>query len=145
MRYLLGIDVGTTAVKAALISENKDVVVSEPYEYELIIPKQNFVELDVEKYWQATKAVINEILEKSKVKSEDIVAVSISSQGETFIPLDEHNVPLRRAIVWLDNRSKEEAEEIKKEFGIQQVYKNTGQPEIVPTWPATKILWLRKN
>jgi len=145
VRYSLGIDVGTTAVKAALISENKDVVVSEPYEYELIIPRRNFVELDVEKYWQATKAVINEILEKSKVKSEDIVAVSISSQGETFVPLDEHNVPLRRAIVWLDNRSKEEAEEIKKEFGIQQVYKITGQPEIVPTWPATKILWLKKN
>ena len=59
--------------------------------------------------------------------------------------LDRHGRPLRKAIVWLDNRAKAEAEIIKKEFGGDLVYQMTGQQEIVPGWSAAKILWLRDH
>jgi xylulokinase len=145
MKYMLGVDVGTTAVKAALVSEKGDILVSHPYEYKLLIPKENFVELDPEEYWKAFKEVTREILETSKVSKNDVAVVSVSSQGETFVPIDRNGKPLCRAIVWLDNRSGEEANQIKNEFEVSQVYQITGQPEIVPTWPATKILWLKRN
>ena len=99
---MVGVDVETTAVKAAPVSEKGDILVSHPYEYKLFIPKENFVELDPEEYWKAFKEVTKEIMEKSKVSKNNVAVVSISSQGETFIPIDKNGKPLRRAIVWLE-------------------------------------------
>jgi xylulokinase len=69
----------------------------------------------------------------------------VTSQGETLIVLDKNGRPLRKAIVWLDNRAKEEAETLKNKFGQEAVYHISGQQDIVPGWPAAKILWLRKH
>ena len=71
--------------------------------------------------------------------------MGVTSQGETLIVVDAAGQVLRPAIVWLDNRSHAEAEEIGKQFGIDEVYRITGQPEMAPTWTATKIHWLRKH
>lgn len=71
--------------------------------------------------------------------------MAISSQGETLVAVDEVGEPLYPAIVWLDNRSGVEADEIRAHFGTEAVFRVTGQPEITPTWPATKILWLRRH
>ncbi len=75
----------------------------------------------------------------------NIVALAISSQGETLIPVDETGAPTRRAIVWLDNRAVEEAALIRDQFDAEAIYRTTGQPEVTPTWPACKILWLRRR
>jgi len=52
---------------------------------------------------------------------------------------------LRRSIVWLDNRSRSESEEIGREFDADEVYRTTGQQEILPAWTATRIRWLCKH
>jgi xylulokinase len=75
----------------------------------------------------------------------EIEAVGISAQGETLIPVDKDGKPLRRAIVWLDSRAQQEAEILDKEFDQGTSYRITGQVKIVPTWPASKILWLRNH
>lgn len=145
MKYLLGLDAGTTAIKGILFNEEGKSVAQGSFEYNLETPKSDFVELNPHIYWEATKKVIRQTLGKSKIEPEKIKALAISSQGETLICLDKKGNPLRKAIVWLDNRSKKEAEDIKKEFGVKEIYQITGQPEVVPTWPATKILWIRRN
>lgn len=145
MGYLLGIDVGTTELKAVLFNEDGEEVAASRAEYSLYIPEPDIVELDAEEYWNSCRKVISEILNISKINPREIRSIAISSQGETLIPVDREGEPLRRAIVWLDNRSKNESEIIRKRFGIDTIFKITGQPEVVPTWPATKILWLRKN
>jgi len=145
MSYLLGIDVGTTGVKAALFSADGKPLGSSVEEYSLITAESGFVELDAETYWTACKKAIEKAVAEAEIDPENIEALSISSQGETLIALDSEGRPLRRAIVWLDNRSKEESLYLRKRFGENEVYKVTGQPRIVPTWPATKILWLRKK
>ena len=61
------------------------------------------------------------------------------------IVTDEEGNPVRDAIVWLDNRATEEAEIIEKEFGRKKVYEITGQPEVTATWPACKLLWVKRN
>ncbi|MEM0050538.1 MAG: xylulokinase [Sulfolobales archaeon] len=140
---MLGIDVGTTSVKATVFDENGRRISRAIEEYQLETPKPDFVELDPEIYWlSCVKAVRNAL---KNVKDDEIRALSISSQGETLIVLDSSGNPLRKAIVWLDNRSKKEAEDIRERFGEDGVYEVTGQPAVVPTWPATKILWIRKN
>jgi xylulokinase len=143
--YLLGIDAGTTGLKAVLFDEKGQEIAVGRAEYSLIMPQANAAELDANNYWIACIRAVSEILGKSKTDPTEIRALAISSQGETFVPVDRKCKPLRRAIVWLDNRSEKESEIIKSGFGIDTVFEKTGQPEVVPTWPATKILWLKRN
>ena len=78
-------------------------------------------------------------------KEHKIDAIAIDTQCETLILTDEDGNPVRDAIVWLDNRAEEEAREIEAHFGRKKVYEVTGQPEITATWPASKLLWVKKN
>lgn len=145
MGYLLGVDAGTTSMKAILIDEKGNVVCTANTDYNLITQTQYQVELEANSYWEAFKTVTKTILKKTKIVPEDIIALAVDSQGETLICLDKYGEPLRKAIVWLDNRSTKEAEEIAHEFDIKEVFEVTGQPEIVATWPATKIMWIKKH
>lgn len=145
MSYLLGVDVGTTSVKCVLFNQKGEVIASSRSEYELSMPQPGFVEVEAETYWNAFKDSLAKVLNKSKVDTRDISGIAVSSQGETFIPLGKDGKPLRKAIVWLDNRSKEEAQLIKDEFGVHEIYSITGQNDVIPTWTATKILWLKRN
>lgn len=139
MKYLLGIDVGTTSLKAALFDENAFCVKSVTKDYTLET-KGDMVELEADVYVKLAKEVIDEI-------SQDftIYALSIDTQCETMILTDECGKPLRKAIVWLDNRAVKEAKKIKERFGEKCVYEVTGQPEITATWPASKLLWVKEN
>jgi xylulokinase len=141
----LGIDAGTTAIKALLFDLSGQILGSGAQEYELLTPAPDVTELPAETYWQACCDAIRQAVARSHLHPDEIVALAISSQGETLVCVDEAGVPLRQAIVWLDNRASREAEHIESVFGVERVFAHTGQPEIVPTWPACKILWLRQH
>jgi xylulokinase len=145
MQTLLGIDAGTTALKAVLFNTDGRVLGSALQEYQLFTPTADVVELDAETYWHACCQAVREVVSASRVNPREVVALSIASQGETLIAVDARGNSLRRAIVWLDNRAADEAKQIENEFGADNVFQLTGQPEIVPTWPACKILWLREH
>jgi len=145
MSFILALDAGTTSLKGALFDLSGNMLGVCVHEYHLDNPAPDIVELDAEVYWSATKAVIADILKETSVPPATITALGVTSQGETLIVLDKQGRPLRKAIVWLDNRAKAEAEIIKDEFGRDLVYQVTGQQDIVPAWPAAKILWLRNH
>ncbi len=145
MTYLLGVDLGTTSVKCVLFDQQGKVVASANKEYELLMPSTDVVEAKPETYWNAFKMCITKILQQPKVNSKEISGIGISSQGESFTYLGKNGKPLGNAIVWLDNRSKVEAGLIRDEFGVDEVYRVTGQNDVSPTWTATKILWLKRN
>ncbi len=145
MSMILTLDAGTTSIKGALFDLTGALICSRIHEYSLEKPAPDIVELDPEVYWQGAQAVIEEILDETAVAPETITALGVTSQGETLIVLDRHGMPLRKAIVWLDNRAKTESDCIREKFTQQQVYQVTGQQDIVPGWPAAKILWLRQN
>ena len=136
---LLGIDIGTTSVKTALFSDNLDMKRSLTADYTLDA-HGDVVEFDAEKYWEIVKGEIG------KIKQElSIDALAVDTQCETLILTDENGTPVRPAIVWLDNRATEEADLIAQHFGHKRVYEITGQPEITATWPACKLLWVKRN
>lgn len=139
MKKLLGIDVGTTSVKAGLYDEKLNEIASYSVDYTLISSGDR-VEFDADEY-------INLLLDCIDKASAGYVpdAIAIDTQCETLILADENGVPLRNAIVWLDNRASEEAEEIEGYFGGEKIYTVTGQPQTAAAWPACKLLWLRKN
>jgi len=145
MEHLLSIDVGTTSIKVGLFTTNGKLKAMSTQEYSLLTPSSNMVELPADVYWMALGKGIKNILDKSEVHPESILALSLSSQAETLICVDKRGKVLRNAIVWLDTRAEEECKEIAENFPPELLYKTTGLPEMSPVWPAPKILWLKKN
>jgi xylulokinase len=144
MAYLLGIDAGTTSVKAGLFSPDGRCLGLGREEYQLKTPGPDRAEIDPEVYWQACLKTVRTALEKSGVRPEDVTAAAVSSQGETTVTLDHEGQAIYPALVWVDNRATTQAAVLAERFG-RVVYSRTGIPEIVPTWPACKILWIREN
>jgi xylulokinase len=144
MPYLLGIDAGTTSVKAGIFSPQGHCAGIGRSEYQLDAPAPDRAQLDPETYWQACKSSVADALSQSGARAEDITAIGVSSQGETTITLDRHGNAIYAALVWLDNRAIPQAEALAGRFG-KVVYSRTGIPEIIPTWPTCKIAWIREN
>ncbi len=137
--HCLGIDFGTTSVKSVLFDEKLREIASSTEDY-TVRASGNIVELEAEKYWSLLQNALSTVQKTAAVD-----CLAIDTQCETLILTDEDGVPVRDAIVWLDNRATEEAEEINARFGRKKVYEITGQPEITATWPACKLLWVKKN
>lgn len=135
----LGIDIGTTSLKAAAFTDKLEQLSQATVDYTLETSGV-YAEFPAEKYWDITRQGIKEATEGIEIE-----ALSIDTQCETLILTDENGNPVRKAIVWVDNRADEEAKIIEAHFGRKKVYEVTGQPEITATWPASKLLWVKRN
>lgn len=144
-KNILSLDLGTTAIKVAIVDLNGKILATSTQEYKLLTPDKLSVELPVKTYWEAFKKGLVDVLVKSGVSGKSLSCMGISAQGETLILIDENGDPLRNAIVWMDNRALKEADELDAKFPPDVVYPITGQVSIVPTWPASKLLWVKRN
>jgi xylulokinase len=142
--FLLGLDLGISTVKAGLFTLEGKMAGLESHEY-LIIPEGDKVEVDPEHYWTPVVRSVRRLLAQWGGDPARIAGVSVSSHTETVIPMTQGGKPARPALVWMDNRSQSEAEELRGEFGPQQVLEIGGQPDITPLWPVTKFRWLSKH
>jgi len=141
---LMGIDAGTTGLKAMLFDSADGKELGSGYvEYAFATPGLDRAEIDPEIWFQALKKAVSSAL-KSAGNSQ-CAALAISSQGESFVLLDENFKLLRPAIVWLDRRSASECAVIEKKFGRKKIYHTTGDPAVDPVWLGTKLLHLRQH
>ncbi|RFU39814.1 hypothetical protein DZF91_20440 [Actinomadura logoneensis] len=144
-RTLLAIDLGTTAVKCALYSTAGVEVASATREYELRTPAPGHVEVEVEVYWRSIRDCLAEVWRAAGDRRGEVAGLAISAQGETLVPVDASGHALRPAIVWLDNRATKESAELAERFRAAELYARTGQPEMLATWPAAKLLWMGRH
>ena len=115
----LGIDIGTTSLKAAVFNENGERLGLFSADYTLDTDsKTGYIEFEANKYVDMCK----EAIEKLTAECGKIDALSVDTQGETLILADKDGKPLCNAVVWLDNRAEAEAENIKLHFGNEKVY-----------------------
>jgi len=143
-KYILVIDLGTTEVKFGLYNSRLEEICKHSMKYKLDT-NSKFIEFDAEEYWHACKKGIQDLLSKSKIDSKKVASISLSSQAETLVVLDSNSKPLRKAISWLDSRSTDECKILKENFNVDDGYNITGQPDIITTWPITKMLWIKRN
>lgn len=144
MQYLLTIDAGTTSIKAGLFTPDGQCLGISREEYQLDTPFADHAQLDPEVYWQACIKTVQGVLVTSGVDPDDVIGIGVSSQGETTITLDVYGRAIYPALVWLDNRAAKQSEILAEHFG-KIVYAHTGIPEVMPTWSACKIMWIRDN
>jgi xylulokinase len=143
-RYLLSVDLGTTGCKAALYTSDGRLLGSDYLEYGLSQPAPGWVEQDAEQWWALTCAAIQRALAASAVDGREVAALSISSQGISFVPVAESGAPLASAINWLDARASAEAAQIAARFSLPDLFHLTGKrPSAAYVLP--KLLWLREH
>lgn len=143
--YILGIDMGTTSMKAAVFDHAGQQKAAAVVEYDLLTPSTNFVEAPCDTYMKAIQECMKVIDAKGAVNLRDVTVVGFSVQGETLCLLDEDAQPLKNAIIWMDNRAGDQAAELRERFGDELCYEVTGQVSFEACWPAAKILWVREN
>ncbi|TFH35132.1 MAG: hypothetical protein E4G99_07990 [Anaerolineales bacterium] len=144
MSYFVGLDIGTTSVKAAIYDLSGKCLGLQSQDYALKTPGVDRVELDPEQYWRAARDVLRQVITTAALPPASIAAMGISSQGETTIAVDQNGNPLYPALVWLDNRAKAEAQLLAGQLE-PEVYARTGIPSVNPTWTACKIAWIRQH
>lgn len=142
MDLLLGLDVGTTATKGLLLNIDGTVVASASYRYGLITPRENWVEQEPEELWNGVVAVCRSVLEHTGPK-DCVLALSISSQAGTTIPVDDEGAPIGNAISWMDNRAHKQAKQIGQILGRKKLYKKTGW-QLGDGLPMLHVSWLRQ-
>jgi len=138
----IGIDLGSTNIKAAAYDRNLNLIDmrSRPVVY---IRENGFVEFDAEKYYDELVALLHDIVTANKIQS--IAEMAFTGQAESLVVVDKQGKALMNAISWMDERSAKECEVLAKQFSPELCERITGQQAVLPTWPATKILWLKNN
>jgi xylulokinase len=144
MKTLLSLDLGTTAIKAAMYSTEGQALGSSAIEYPLISPTPEYVEQDASLWWSLAVRTIQETVRKASAAGRDVCALSISSQGISFVPVSPSGDPLRNAISWLDTRAEAEAAAIQAQFSAEQLFYITGKRPS-PAYVLPKLLWLRRH
>lgn len=144
MRYVIGVDIGTSGTKTVLFDENGNSVASYLVEYPLYQPKIGWAEQDPEDWWNATHTSIKAVIDKSGVNPDDIKGVGLSGQMHGLVLLDENGKVLRKSIIWCDQRTVEEADDLTKKIGRDHLIEITGNPALTG-FTAAKILWVQKN
>src|SRR5579859_6765637 len=148
MQALLGIDIGTTGVKAALFAANDGHVLSWAFvDYPLVHPHPGWAEQDPEQWWQATISAIRSCLAggvHNSVAPTDVRGVGLSGQMHGVVLLDEECKVLRPCIIWADQRSDAQCRWMTERVGASRLIEYVSNPAL-PGFSAPKALWVRDN
>lgn len=144
MKYLLGVDLGTSGTKTVLFDEKGNAIASHTVEYPLYQPKNGWAEQDPEDWYQAAVSTMQAVLRDSKVNPADIAGLAIAGQMHGLVMLDKDGKVLRRSILWCDARTGKQCAEITERVGKQRLIDINANPAL-PGFTACKILWVREN
>lgn len=144
MSYLLGIDVATSATKALLIDEGGDVVGQASSEYSFETPRPLWSEQDPQLWWYGATESIRQVLHEADISGEAIDGIGLTGQMHGLVALDERGEVLRPAILWNDQRTGEQCDEIRRRLGREHLIQVTGN-DALAGFTAPKILWMREH
>lgn len=145
MNYLLGIDIGTSGTKTVLFDEAGHGVASYTGEYPMAQPKNGWAEQDPADWWKAVVDGIRAVLAKSGIDAGEIRGIGLSGQMHSLVLLDEKGEVLRPSILWCDQRTAVECEEIHALMGGKEHYIEITANPALTGFTAGKILWVRKH
>jgi xylulokinase len=140
----LGIDASTTACKAVVWDLHGRAVAEGRAALPLLKPRPLWHEQPAEAWWDALVLAVREAMDGRDEFARRVVALCIAPQRETFVPVDAEGVPLRHAIVWMDERAGALLPRIAREYGAERIHRETGKP-LSGNLSLTKIAWLRSH
>jgi xylulokinase len=135
---LVGLDVGTSGVKAIAVSPDGEVLARAEAGYALSVPRPGWAEQDPEDWWRATEQAL------AALDVRDVQAIGLSGQMHGLVALDAADRVLRPAILWNDQRTAAECREIEERVGTERLVELTGNRALTG-YTAPKLLWLRRH
>ncbi|WP_099363990.1 xylulokinase [Fredinandcohnia onubensis] len=144
MKYIIGVDLGTSAVKILLVNQNGEVAGEVSKSYPLIIEKSGYSEQNPEEWVEKTTAGLKELIAQFDGDVNDIEGISFSGQMHGLVLLDKENQVLRNAILWNDTRTTKQCEKIYETFGKEKLLEVTKNPAL-EGFTLPKILWVKEN
>ncbi|WP_346868386.1 MULTISPECIES: xylulokinase [unclassified Clostridium] len=144
MKYLLGIDIGTSGTKTVLFDRGGNPISSSTAEYPLYQPEIGWAEQDPQDWWKAVCITINQVIKDSNINPEYISGIGLSGQMHGLVMLDGDGNVLRKSIIWCDQRTAKECVEITEKVGEKRLIDITANPALTG-FTASKILWVRNN
>ncbi len=128
MKYVIGIDLGTSAVKTVLVDTKGEICAVVSKNYPLLHEKTGYSEQNPEEWVQQTASALNELIANANIKPEDIEGISYSGQMHGLVLLDENYNLLRNAILWNDTRTTEQCHHLYKVIGEKTSFRNNKKP-----------------
>jgi len=143
MSYFMGIDSGTSGIKAIVIDDTGRILGSGYHECDLVTPRPNWVEQDPEVWWEACSYAAEKAAKDSGVAKE-IAAIGFSGQMQGCTLMDKEMKPLGNCLIWLDQRASAEADELNSRLPSEE-FLNITASFCLPSYWAPKLLWLQRN
>ncbi|MCJ7841169.1 xylulokinase [Lederbergia sp. NSJ-179] len=144
MKYVIGVDLGTSAVKILLVNQVGEVVDEVSKTYPLYQEKTGYSEQNPQDWVDQTVAGLSDLLKNFSGDPEDIEGISFSGQMHGLVLLDENNEVLRPAILWNDTRTTVECQQIYEQVGKERLLAITKNPAL-EGFTLPKILWVKKH
>ena len=144
MMYFLGIDTSTTGSKALVMDERGNVLAVASSPHTLQTPRPLWSEQDPREWWDAVSASIRSVLQQAGIGGEAIEAVGLTGQMHGLVLLDDDGNVLRPAILWNDQRTQSQCDEIHARLGKARFIQLTGNVALTG-FTAPKILWVKEN
>ncbi|OGS20731.1 MAG: xylulokinase [Elusimicrobia bacterium RIFOXYA2_FULL_39_19] len=144
MKYLLGIDIGTSGVKTLLIKEDGTIAGKSTKEYSLETPMASWAQQNPQDWWNAAVESIREVLRQSSIQPSEVTGIGLSGQMHGSVFLDKTGKVLRPCILWCDQRTTKQCEYITKKVGSKKLISLVSNP-VLTGFTAGKILWVKEN
>lgn len=143
--YFLGIDIGTSSVRAVLFDEEGTQTAMENIECSIFTSEEGMAELDPDIIFNYTISVIRNCLDKAGINKSNLAAMGMSCHMHSLMAVDKEGNPITRIITWADTRAGKEAEFIKNNYDIADLYNRTGCRIQHPMYPLSKIMWFKNS
>jgi xylulokinase len=141
----LGIDIGTGGSRAVIIDENGSVIAAAAADHEdFAVPHRGWAECSPDDWWRATCEATRKAVAEANISPESIGAVGLSGQMHGAVLLDETDRPLRPAILWCDQRTQKQCDEITAKIGAERLIQLVCNPAITG-FTLPKLLWVREK
>lgn len=142
--YIIAHDLGTTGNKATLYDKDGQLVGSAFFGYDTDYAHTGWAEQHPDDWWQAVCISTKQLLKDTAIGKEDIACITFSGQMMGCVPLDKNAKPLRKAIIWADQRSVVQEQWVAERIAPADVYRITGH-RLSASYSLTKMLWLRDH
>jgi xylulokinase len=141
-QVVIGLDCSTTGTKA-IAFDRKGTVIARAHEaIPLFSPQPHYYEQNPEDWWTSAQKALRSLT--GQINPERITALAVSNQRETFVPVSKNGNSLRPAIIWLDERCKDEVEPFAKKIGKKKIHRVTGKPaDYAPV--VYRLAWMKKH
>ena len=144
MKHFIGIDMGTQSMRGYLFDPEGTPVAEASSEYLPVYPQAGWAECDANLWLNALRVILARLKETGRIVAEDIGTIAFACIDASIVPVDENCNPIDNCMIWMDSRTGEQADRLRRRLSDEDALAISGSP-VTPFQDATKLMWLKEN